>query len=209
MKPATQLLIVDDDLEITSLLAAYLVGFGFVVHVAGEAAYIDDLPELAGTLHAALGLSSKAHANIVAIDLAAVRASPGVVAVLTVQDIPGTNDCGPIIHDDPILADDVVQVDVPALTIGGLPIPMRITSAAVQVVLPPVILLGVMSLEPKLFPLASWTPVIGMLMLGNLIGMQFQGSRNWPFGAALSTVLMTVTLVALILVARRVAREEA
>lgn len=41
------------------------------------------------------------------------------------------------------------------------------------------------------------------LMLGNLIGMQFQGSRNWPFGAALSTVLMTVTLVALIAVARR------
>lgn len=47
------------------------------------------------------------------------------------------------------------------------------------------------------------------LMLGNLIGMQFQGSRNWPFGAALSTVLMTVTLVALIIVARRAAREEA
>jgi spermidine/putrescine transport system permease protein len=47
------------------------------------------------------------------------------------------------------------------------------------------------------------------LMLGNLIGMQFQGSRNWPFGAALSTVLMTVTLVALIIVARRAAREAA
>lgn len=47
------------------------------------------------------------------------------------------------------------------------------------------------------------------LMLGNLIGMQFQGSRNWPFGAALSTVLMAVTLAALIAVARRAAREEA
>ncbi|MCA0270688.1 MAG: ABC transporter permease [Proteobacteria bacterium] len=47
------------------------------------------------------------------------------------------------------------------------------------------------------------------LMLGNLIGMQFQGSRNWPFGAALSTVLMSVTLIALILVARRAAREAA
>jgi len=47
------------------------------------------------------------------------------------------------------------------------------------------------------------------LMLGNLIGMQFQGSRNWPFGAALSTVLMSVTLIALIMVARRAAREEA
>jgi spermidine/putrescine transport system permease protein len=47
------------------------------------------------------------------------------------------------------------------------------------------------------------------LMLGNLIGMQFQGSRNWPFGAALSTVLMAVTLIALFVVARRAAREEA
>ena len=47
------------------------------------------------------------------------------------------------------------------------------------------------------------------LMLGNLIGMQFQGSRNWPFGAALSTILMAVTLIALFVVARRAAREEA
>lgn len=47
------------------------------------------------------------------------------------------------------------------------------------------------------------------LMLGNLIGMQFQGSRNWPFGAALATILMAVTLVALFIIARRAAREEA
>ena len=47
------------------------------------------------------------------------------------------------------------------------------------------------------------------LMLGNLIGMQFQGSRNWPFGAALSTILMAVTLIALFIVARRAAREDA
>ncbi len=45
------------------------------------------------------------------------------------------------------------------------------------------------------------------LMLGNLIGMQFQGSRNWPFGAALSTILMAVTLVALFIIARRAARD--
>lgn len=47
------------------------------------------------------------------------------------------------------------------------------------------------------------------LMLGNLIGMQFQGSRNWPFGAALSTVLMAVTLAALFIIARRAAQKEA
>ena len=79
------------------------------LHVRGEATYTDDIAELAGTLHAALGLSARAHARIRALDLAPVRASRGVVAVLTVADIPGLNDCGPIIHDDPILADGLVQ----------------------------------------------------------------------------------------------------
>ncbi|MCR5885826.1 xanthine dehydrogenase molybdopterin binding subunit [Rhizobacter sp. J219] len=75
------------------------------LHVAGEAAYIDDLPELAGTLHAALGLSPVAHGKLTGLDLQALRAMPGVVDVLTAADMPGGNDCGPIVHDDPILAD--------------------------------------------------------------------------------------------------------
>ncbi|MEC4720853.1 xanthine dehydrogenase molybdopterin binding subunit [Noviherbaspirillum sp. CPCC 100848] len=80
-----------------------------VLHVLGEATYTDDIPELQGTLHAALGLSQKAHAKVHGIDLAEVRKSRGVVAVYTARDIPGTNDCGPIIHDDPIFADGLVQ----------------------------------------------------------------------------------------------------
>ena len=79
------------------------------LHVLGQATYTDDIPELQGTLHAALGLSSKAHARIGAMDLAPVRNSPGVVAVYTAENIVGTNDCGPIIHDDPILCAGVVQ----------------------------------------------------------------------------------------------------
>ncbi|MEO6363297.1 MAG: xanthine dehydrogenase molybdopterin binding subunit [Caldimonas sp.] len=79
------------------------------LHVAGAAPYIDDLPELAGTLHAALGLSPLAHGRIVAIDVDAIAAMPGVVAVLTAKDIPGRNDCGPVVHDDPILADSHVH----------------------------------------------------------------------------------------------------
>jgi hypothetical protein len=43
------------------------------LHVLGQATYTDDIPELQGTLHAALGLSSKAHARITAMDLAPVR----------------------------------------------------------------------------------------------------------------------------------------
>jgi len=84
------------------------------LHVLGQATYTDDIPELQGTLHAALGLSSKAHARITAMDLTPVRNAPGVVAVYTAEDIVGTNDCGPIIHDDPILsAGEVLYVGQP------------------------------------------------------------------------------------------------
>jgi xanthine dehydrogenase large subunit len=84
------------------------------LHVLGQATYTDDIPELQGTLHAALGLSSKAHARITAMDLAPVRSAPGVMAVYTAADIVGTNDCGPIIHDDPIFsAGEVMYVGQP------------------------------------------------------------------------------------------------
>ncbi len=77
------------------------------LHVAGAAPYTDDLPELAGTLHAALGLSPLAHGIIEAIDVAAIRALPGVVDVFTAADIPGDNECGSLVKDDPILAGGV------------------------------------------------------------------------------------------------------
>jgi xanthine dehydrogenase large subunit len=77
------------------------------LHVAGAAPYTDDLPELAGTLHAALGLSPIAHGVIERLDLDRVRAQPGVHAVLSARDIPGENDCGALVHDDPILAGGV------------------------------------------------------------------------------------------------------
>ncbi|SDE00925.1 xanthine dehydrogenase molybdopterin binding subunit [Paraburkholderia lycopersici] len=78
-------------------------------HVSGEARYTDDIPELHGTAHAALGLSRHAHARIAALDLERVRASPGVLAVLSAADIPGENNCGPVVHDDPVLAGEKVQ----------------------------------------------------------------------------------------------------
>jgi xanthine dehydrogenase large subunit len=78
------------------------------LHVAGAATYVDDMPELAGTLHAALGLSPLAHGRLKALALDAVRALPHVVDVFSAADIPGRNDCGPIVHDDPILADGSV-----------------------------------------------------------------------------------------------------
>jgi xanthine dehydrogenase large subunit len=74
------------------------------LHVAGAAPYADDIPEVTGTLHAALGLSPLAHGVIEAIDLDRIRALPGVVDVFSAKDLPGDNDCGALVKDDPILA---------------------------------------------------------------------------------------------------------
>ena len=74
-------------------------------HVSGEALYIDDLPEPAGTLYAAVGLSAKAHAEILRMNLDEVRAAPGVVLVVTAEDVPGSNDVGPVFPGDPLFAE--------------------------------------------------------------------------------------------------------
>jgi xanthine dehydrogenase large subunit len=78
-------------------------------HVTGYAEYTDDIAEPVGTLHAYLGLSTAAHAEIASIDLDAVRSAPGVVDVLTAADIPH-NDVSPVgKHDDPVFAEKLVE----------------------------------------------------------------------------------------------------
>jgi len=72
--------------------------------VAGEAIYVDDRPALRGELHAAVGQSTMAHANIISMDLSAVKAAEGVVKVMTVEDVPGHTDIGPVFPGDPVLA---------------------------------------------------------------------------------------------------------
>jgi xanthine dehydrogenase large subunit len=74
------------------------------LHVTGTARYIDDVPMPSGTLHLAFGTSQVARGRIIACDLDAVRAAPGVVAVMTENDLPFTNDVSPSIHDEPLLA---------------------------------------------------------------------------------------------------------
>jgi xanthine dehydrogenase large subunit len=78
-------------------------------HVAGSAVYVDDEREPAGTLHLAVGGAPVARGRITMLDLDAVRAVPGVVAVLTVADIPGHNNVGPVLADDPVFADGTVE----------------------------------------------------------------------------------------------------
>ena len=80
-----------------------------LLHVAGTAAYTDDLPEPRDLLHLAVGMSQVAHARLLAADLDGVLASEGVVDVCTAGDIVGENNYGSIVKDDPVLADGLVQ----------------------------------------------------------------------------------------------------
>ncbi|WP_370272988.1 xanthine dehydrogenase molybdopterin binding subunit [Pseudooceanicola nitratireducens] len=79
------------------------------LHVTGAARYVDDIPTPAGTLHLSFGLSPVARGALTGMNLSAVRAAPGVVAVLTADDLPFANDVSPSVHDEPLLATDRVH----------------------------------------------------------------------------------------------------
>jgi xanthine dehydrogenase large subunit len=77
--------------------------------VAGAVHYIDDLPEVRGTLHAAPILSTQAHGKLLGVDTRAALAMPGVVDVVLAADIPGDPMLAAFAGDEPVFARDTVQ----------------------------------------------------------------------------------------------------
>ncbi len=73
--------------------------------VSGQARYVDDMPEPASIAYVALGTSECAAGEIVSVDLDAVRASDGVLDVITIDDVPGHTDIAPVFDGDPVLAE--------------------------------------------------------------------------------------------------------
>ena len=80
-----------------------------VGHVRGTAVYTDEQHAPSGMLSVWPVQSPHAHARIVGIRAGHARRMPGVHAVLTAADIPGENDTGPIIHDEPLIPAEFVQ----------------------------------------------------------------------------------------------------
>ena len=77
--------------------------------VAGSATYVDDIPEVRGTLHAAPILSTAAYGQLRGIDASAALTMPGVRDVILAQDIPGNSMLATFAGDEPIFASDTVQ----------------------------------------------------------------------------------------------------
>ncbi|MCG8491505.1 MAG: xanthine dehydrogenase molybdopterin binding subunit [Sneathiellales bacterium] len=80
-----------------------------IKQVSGDAAYIDDIPEAKDLLHLYIAQSTKAHARLLKMEVEAVRNAEGVVAVYTAADVPGINDASPVLGDDPVFAEDLVE----------------------------------------------------------------------------------------------------
>ncbi|KAJ6665273.1 hypothetical protein lerEdw1_004322 [Lerista edwardsae] len=63
-----------------------------IKHATGEAVYCDDMRAVDGELFLALVTSAKAHAKIVSIDTSEALLMPGVVDIISAQDVPATNE---------------------------------------------------------------------------------------------------------------------
>ncbi|MCY1165993.1 putative xanthine dehydrogenase molybdenum-binding subunit XdhA [compost metagenome] len=77
--------------------------------VAGAATYVDDIPEIRGTLYAAPILSSVAHGRLLGVNCSAALAMPGVRDVILASDIPGDPMLAAFAHDEPVFAQHTVQ----------------------------------------------------------------------------------------------------
>ena len=78
------------------------------LHAQGASTFTDDIPTPLGTLHAFPVVSAIAHGRILAVELDAAMAYPGVVQILSARDIPGINNIGNIEAEEVLLADRIV-----------------------------------------------------------------------------------------------------
>ena len=78
-------------------------------HVTGKSVYVDDIPVQTGTLHGTVFGSPKAHGKIINLDLSEAESLDGVEHIFTYKDIPGKNQIGGIIEDEPLFAEDEVH----------------------------------------------------------------------------------------------------
>lgn len=83
--------------------------YDIIHHVRGESYFIDDVNVPDGTLYASVFYSPVAHGKIISLNTANALAVKGVKKILTFKDIPGENQIGGIVPDEPLLAEDEVH----------------------------------------------------------------------------------------------------
>ena len=133
--------------------------------VAGAAHYIDDLPEVKGTLYAAPILSTVAHGALNGVDASAALALPGVRGVVLAADVPGDKILAAFGHDEPVFAVDSVQFvgQVIGLVVADSVMQARRAVRAVKLDITP--LPAVLTVQDALQ--AEFSPISDMRASGN------------------------------------------
>jgi len=78
-------------------------------HVTGTSTYVDDIPHMQGTVFVKVFDSPVAHGRIKHIDFENAAQMNGVIKIFSHKDIPGENQIGGIVKDEPLLADTEVH----------------------------------------------------------------------------------------------------
>jgi len=73
-------------------------------HVKGKSIYLDDIPEISGTLYCLPFYAETAHGRIKDVNIQAAKQLSGISAIFLAEDIPGANQIGGIIPDEPLFA---------------------------------------------------------------------------------------------------------
>ena len=85
------------------------VNFDAPGHVTGRSIYVDDIPAMEGMLFLKIFDSPVAHGKIKSVDYKKAEETEGVIKIFSYKDIPGENQIGGIIADEPLLADGEVH----------------------------------------------------------------------------------------------------
>jgi xanthine dehydrogenase large subunit len=89
-------------------------------HVSGTSIFVDDLPRFDGEVIVGFVWSPVAHGRIRSIDMSAARDHAGVVGLFTFNDLDGENLLGPIIQDEPLLAEkETTYIGQPIVVIAA------------------------------------------------------------------------------------------
>jgi xanthine dehydrogenase large subunit len=103
-------------------------------HSRGESLFVGDLPDPPGLLHAAVLASPIPHGRIVRLDTTPAAEIEGVACILTAADIPGENQIGGIVLDEPLLAEGEVHFAGQPIVAVVADSPRRARQAAAAIV---------------------------------------------------------------------------
>ncbi|MBM4312480.1 MAG: xanthine dehydrogenase family protein molybdopterin-binding subunit [Deltaproteobacteria bacterium] len=132
--------------------------------LTGKACYAGDIA-FTGMLHLKLLRSDRPHAKILGIRIAEAQAHPGVVAVLTCRDIPGTNRIGREIRDQNVLSVDKVRFIGDPIALVAAKTPEAAEAAAALIRVDYEDLPGIFSPEEALAPGAAKIHPNGNLLM--------------------------------------------